>query len=96
MKTGNYIFYNLSGLFVTFMTNNKPVKSIGDNTGFFFTSAFSPNGTPYIFNKSQQTSVNFQTIYLSPITVTVTDNFGYLSICTPSGYNGGQNRLTWA
>ena len=96
MKKGTYIFYNISGLFLTFMTNNKPVKSIGDNTGFFFTSAYSPNGDPYIFNKSQITSVNFITIYFSPITVTVTDNFGYLSICTPTGYNGGQNRLSWA
>jgi len=95
MKKGTYIFYNISGLFVTFMTNNKPVKSIGDNTGFFFTSAYSPNGDLYKFNKSQITSVNFVTVYFSPITVTVTDNFGYLSICTQSGYNGGQNLLGW-
>lgn len=95
MKTGIYIFFNVSGLFVTFMTNNKPVISNGYNVGFFFTNSEAPNGDKYIFNKSDQTVLDNVNIYLNPIIVTVTNNFGYLSICTPTGYNGGQNLLGW-
>jgi len=95
MKNGTYIFFNVSGLFLTFMTNNKPVKSDGYNAGFFFTTASAPNRDKYIFNISDQTNVDYVTIYLKPIIVTVTDNFGYLSVSTPTGYNGGQNLLGW-
>ena len=96
MKTGTYVFFNISGLFLTFMTNNKPVVSEGYNAGFFFTTAFAPNGDKYIFNSSDQNNINYLAIYLKPIIVTVTDNFGYLSICSTSGYNGGKNLIRWA
>lgn len=93
MKKGTYIFFNVSGLFITFMTNNKPLISIGDTLNNF--TALSPNGDKYIFNTSEMSISNSIITYSNAITVTVTDNFGYLSICTPSGYNGGQNLLTW-
>jgi len=93
MKKGTYVFFNLSGLFITFMTNNKSII-INDryNVGFFFTKGSAPNGDPYIFNKSDQTSLAL----LKPIVITVTGNFGYLSVCTPYGYNGGKDLITYS
>jgi hypothetical protein len=93
MKKGTYVFFNLSGLFITFMTNNKSII-INDryNVGFFFTKGSAPNGDPYIFNKSDQTSLAL----LKPIVITVTGNFGYLSVCTPYGYNGGKDLIAYS
>jgi len=91
MTTGTYVFFNMTGTFITFMTKNKPVSSSGTNVGSFYTFGTSPNGDKYIFNISDKTSLAL----LKPIIVTVTGNFGYLSICTLSGYNGGQNLLTY-
>lgn len=93
MKKGTYVFFNLSGLFITFMTNNKSI-TINDryNAGFFFTKGSAPNGDPYIFNQSDQTSLAL----LKPIVITVTGNFGYLSVCTPYGYNGGKDLIAYS
>jgi hypothetical protein len=91
MTKGTYVFFNISGLYITFMTKNKPVFSSGTNVGSFFTSGTSPNGDRYTFNISDKSLLAL----LKPIIVTVTDNFGYLSICTPTGYNGGQNLITY-
>ena len=91
MTKGTYVFFNMTGTFITFMTKNKPVSSSGTNVGSFYTFGTSPNGDKYIFNISDKTSLAL----LKPIIVTVTGNFGYLSICTLSGYNGGQNLLTY-
>ena len=93
MKKGTYVFFNLSGLFITFMTNNKKIV-INDryNIGFFFSKGSAPNGDSYIFNKSDQTSVAL----LKPIVITVTGDFGYLSICTPNGYNGGKDLIAYS
>ena len=93
MKKGTYVFFNLSGLFITFMTNDKSII-INDryNAGFFFMKGSAPNGDPYIFNKSDQTSLAL----LKPIVITVTGNFGYLSICTPYGYNGGKDLIAYS
>ena len=93
MKKGTYVFFNLSGLFITFMTNNKSII-INDryNAGFFFTKGSAPNGEPYIFNQSDQTSLAL----LKPIVITVTGNFGYLSVCTPYGYNGGKDLIAYS
>lgn len=99
MKNGIYVFFNMSPLFITFMTKNKTdsVTSEGYNIGAFFTSGSSPNGDSYIFNKSDSSRLLVnnvsQLIYLKPIIVTVTNNFFNLSMCTTSGYNGGQNLL---
>ena len=73
------------------MTNNKPVKSVGYNIGSYFTSSTAPNGDVYTFNKGDQTPLAL----LKPIIVNVTGNFGYLSVCTPNGYNGGQNLFSY-
>jgi hypothetical protein len=91
MTTGTYVFFNMTGLFITFMINNKPVSSLGTNVGSFYTSGTSPNGDKYTFNISDQSPLAL----LKPIIVTVTGNFGYLSICTLTGYNGGQNLITY-
>ena len=93
MKKGTYVFFNLSELFVTFMTNNKQII-INDryNAGFFFSNGSAPNGDPYIFNKSDKTSLAL----LKPIVITVTGDFGYLSMCTPYGYNGGKDLLVYS
>lgn len=93
MKKGTYVFFNLSGLFITFMTNNKSII-INDryNAGYFFTKGSAPNGDPYIFNQSDKTSLAL----LKPIVITVTGNFGYLSVCTPYGYNGGKDLITYS
>jgi hypothetical protein len=93
MKKGTYVFFNLSGLFITFMTNNKSIV-INDryNAGAFFSKGSAPNGDAYIFNKSDKTSLAL----LKPIVITVTGNFGYLSICTPYGYNGGKDLITYS
>ena len=91
MTTGTYVFFNMSGLFITFMTKNKPVSAVGTNVGSFYTFGTSPNGDRYTFNISDQTTVAL----LKPIIVTVTGNFGYLSMCTPTGYNGGRHLLRY-
>jgi len=93
MKKGTYVFFNLSGLFITFMTNNKSIV-INDryNAGFFFTKGSAPNGDAYIFNQSDQTSLAL----LKPIVITVTGDFGYLSMCTPYGYNGGKDLIAYS
>ena len=84
----------MSQSYITFMTNKKGayVTSSGVNTGVFYTTGSSPNGDPYIFNKSERTSLAL----LKPIIVKVTDDFGYLSICTLNGYNGGQNLISYS
>ena len=92
MTNGTYVFYNLTNQFITFMTKNKPVKAIGYNIGIYFTSTTAPNGDIYTFNKGDQTA----TALLKPIIVQVTGNFGYLSICTPNEYNGGQHLFSYA
>jgi hypothetical protein len=93
MKNGTYVFFNLSNLFITFMTNNKKID-INEryNAGFFFTKGLAPNGDPYIFNKSDKTSLAL----LKPIVITVTGNFGFLSISTPYGYNGGKDLIAYS
>ena len=93
MTKGTYVFFNLSDLLITFMTNNKSII-IKDryNIGFFFTNGSAPNGDSYIFNQSDQTSVAL----LKPIVITVTGNFGYLSMCTPYGYNGGKDLIAYS
>ena len=91
MTRGNYVFFNITNQFITFMTNNKPVTSLGYNIGIYFTSTTAPNGDIYTFNKSDKTSLAL----LKPIIVEVTGNFKYLSICTPNGYNGGQNLFSY-
>jgi hypothetical protein len=93
MKKETYVFFNLSGVFITFMTNNKPII-IKDrsNIGGFFTKGSSPNGESYIFNKSEPTPLAL----LKPIVITVNDDFGYLSVCTPSGYNGGKDLIRYS
>jgi hypothetical protein len=92
MTNGTYVFFNMSGLFITFMTNNKKVTSSGVNVGFNFISGNAPNGDVYTFNKSTQSI----SALLNPIIVKVTGNFGYLSICTLSGYNGGKNLIAYS
>jgi hypothetical protein len=91
MTTGTYVFFNITDQFITFMTKNKSVTSVGYNIGIYFISSNAPNGDTYIFNKSDQSPLAL----LKPIIVTVTGNFGYLSICTPNGYNGGQNLFSY-
>lgn len=93
MKKGTYVFFNLSDLFITFMTNNKKIN-INEryNAGFFFSKGFAPNGEAYIFNKSDKTSIAL----LKPIVMTVTGNFGYLSMSTPNGYNGGKDLIVYS
>ena len=93
MKKGTYVFFNLSGLFITFMINNKNIV-INDryNTGVYFTKGSAPNGDLYIFNKSDQTSLAL----LKPIVITVTGDFGYLSVSTPYGYNGGKDLIAYS
>ena len=93
MKKGTYVFFNLSNLFITFMTNNKQIV-INEryNTGFFFSNGFAPNGEAYIFNKSDKTTLAL----LKPIVITATGNFGYLSLCTPNGYNGGKDLIVYS
>lgn len=96
MKIGTYIFFNMSDLFLTFMTNNKPVTSDFYNGGFYFTTGTSPNGDSYSFNKGYYTYVNGTLNYLNPITITVTNDFVSLSICSTDGYNGGKNLITYS
>jgi len=91
MTKGTYVFFNMTGLYIAFMTKNKPVSASGVNIGSFFTSGTSPNGDKYTFNISDKSLVAL----LKPIIVTVTENFGYLSLCTLDGYNGGQNLITY-
>jgi hypothetical protein len=91
MTKGTYVFFNMTGSFIAFMTKNKSVSASGINVGSFFTSGTSPNGDNYTFNISDKSLMAL----LKPIIVTVTGNFGYLSICTLSGYNGGQNLITY-
>lgn len=91
MTKGTYVFFNMTGSFIAFMTKNKPVSASGTNVGSFFTSGTSPNGDKYTFNISDKSSLAL----LKPIIVTVTGNFGYLSLCTLNGYNGGQNLITY-
>jgi hypothetical protein len=57
-----------------------------------FRSGNTPNGDIYTFNKSDQTPLAL----LKPIIVKVTDDFGYLSICTSNGYRGGQNLIAYS
>ena len=92
MTNGTYVFFNLTDQFITFMTKNKPVTSVGYNIGIYFTSASAPNGDIYTFNKGDQTALAL----LKPIIVKVTGNFGYLSICAPNQYNGGQHLFSYA
>jgi len=68
------------------------VTSSGVNIGIYYVAGSSPNGEPYIFNKSERTPLAL----LKPIIVRVTDDFGYLSICTLNGYNGGQNLISYS
>lgn len=91
MKKGTYVFFNLSGLFITFMTKNKPIIVNSYNVGNFYISGKAPNEDKYIFNISDQTYLAL----LKPIIITVTENFGYLSISTLTGYNGGQNLINY-
>ena len=91
MTKGTYVFFNMTGSFIAFMTKNKPVSASGTNVGSFYTSGTSPNGDKYTFNISDKSLVAL----LKPIIVTVRDNFGYLSMCTLNGYNGGQNLITY-
>lgn len=93
MKKGTYVFFNLSNLFITFMTNNKKIV-INEryNTGFFFSKGFAPNGEAYTFNKSDITSIAL----LKPIVITATGDFGYLSLSTPNGYNGGKDLIVYS
>lgn len=91
MTNGTYVFFNISGLFITFMTKNKPVSALGTNVGNFYASGTSPNGDRYTFNISDKKPLEL----LKPIIVTVTGNFGYLSMCTPTGYNGGKHLLRY-
>jgi hypothetical protein len=95
MKIGKYIFFNMSNLFLTFMTNNKPVTTDFYNGGFYFTTGLSPNGDSYPFNKGYYTYVNGIINYLNPITITVTGDFVSLSICSDNGYNGGKNIISY-
>jgi hypothetical protein len=88
MTKGLYIFYAI-GPFVAFMTNNKSVTYRGNSSGFYYSTAFAPNAERYIFFTSTDTNA------YHAIIVNVTGNFGYLSICTPSGYNGGQNLISF-
>jgi hypothetical protein len=92
MTNGTYVFFNMSDYYITFMTKNKSVTSNGKNVGVYYFIGTAPNGDEYIFNKSDSTSIAL----LKPIIVTVTGNFGYLSISTPNGYNGGQNLITYS
>ena len=92
MTNGTYVFFNMSEYYITFMTKNKSVSSNGKNVGIFYFIGSAPNGDEYIFNKSDQSSLAL----LKPIIVNVTGNFGYLSISTPNGYNGGQNLITYS
>jgi hypothetical protein len=93
IKNATYVFYNISNSYITFMTNRKnSIRSSGINTGLFYNTGTSPNGESYTFNKSQRTA----RALLNPIIVTVTGDFGYLSICTSNGYNGGQNLISYS
>ena len=93
-KNKTYVFYNLSNSYITFMTNRKEsyVTSSGDNTGIYYIIGSSPNKETYIFNTSERTSIAL----LKPIIVKVTGDFGYLSISTLNGYNGGQNLISYS
>jgi hypothetical protein len=82
----------MSDYYITFMTKNKSVTSNGKNVGIYYFIGSAPNGDEYIFNKSERTPLAL----LKPIIVKVTGNFGYLSISTPNGYNGGQNLITYS
>ena len=91
MTIGTYIFFNITNQFITFMTKNKPVNALGYSIDDYFTSGTAPNGDVYTFNKSKETNVQQNTVLSNPIIVKVTGNFDYLSICSESGYNGGEN-----
>jgi hypothetical protein len=93
-KNKTYVFYNMSNSYISFMTNEKEsyITSSGVNSGIYYTTGSSPNGDPYTFNKSERTSLAL----LKPIIIKVTDDFGYLSICTLDGYNGGQNLISYS
>lgn len=88
MTKGIYTFYAI-GPFIAFMTNNKSVTYGGNASGFYYTLGFAPNSDRYVFFTSTDTNTSHAII------VNVTGNFGYLSICTPSGYNGGQNLISF-
>jgi len=92
--TNTYVFYNISGLYITFMTNNKTsfITSSGIDSGSSFTTGSTPNGEQYTFYTSEVSPIAL----LKPIIVKVTGNFGYLSICTLNGYNGGQNLIAYS
>jgi hypothetical protein len=93
VQNATYVFYNISNFYITFMTNHKTsITSSTTNTGSLYTTGSSPNGESYIFNKSEVTPLAL----LKPIIIKVTDDFGYLSICTLNGYNGGQNLITYS
>ena len=89
MTNGTYVFFNLTNQYITFMTKNKPVKAFGSVD---YSSGTAPNGDIYTFYKSQNSN-NDENVLLNPIIVKVTGKFGYLSICTQNGYNGGENLL---
>ena len=72
------------------MTQNKTFVTSSSNSGLGINSS-SPNGDKYTFNISQKTSLAL----LNPIILTVTGDFGYLSICALNGYRGGQNLITY-
>ena len=88
MTTGTYIFYSIIPF--AFMTKNKPVMYISNPVGNITGTA--PNNDIYTFYTSNSIT-NLSTYHA--IFVTVTGNFGYLSICTLSGYQGGQNLISF-
>ena len=88
MTKGTYIFYAI-GPYIAFMTRNKSVIYRGNAAGFYYTLGYAPNTDRYVFFTSMDTNTSHAII------VNVTGNFGYLSICTPSGYNGGQNLISF-
>ena len=85
MVQGTYIFYSTTP--VAFM--NKYNTNIS-YSGYIpnKSNGTGPDGLSYDFYNS-----NFDVYYRKPIIVTVTSNFGYMSICSTSGYNGGKNLL---
>jgi hypothetical protein len=85
MVKGTYIFYSTTT--VAFM--NKYNTNIS-YSGYIpnKSNGTGPDGLSYDFYYS--TYMNY---YRNPIIVTVTSNFGYMSICSPSGYKGGKNLL---
>uniref|UniRef100_A0A6C0ES48 Uncharacterized protein n=1 Tax=viral metagenome TaxID=1070528 RepID=A0A6C0ES48_9ZZZZ len=85
MLKGTYIFYSSTP--IAFM--NKYNTNISYVGSLFNTSKNNgPDGAVYDFYWS-----DFTNYYRNPIVVTVTSNFGYMSICSTSGYKGGQNLL---